>query len=152
METAETIAPAVGGGELELHRDCDLCELHPGQADGLMQTELDERFGRPDWSRDPAAPFAPDGESLVSFFERATGALRRLAEAHPRETVAVVTHGGVVEAAMVGLLGLPFGADAIGLDPAPCSLTWWSYEDHDSRPRWRLERYNDAAHLLWRRS
>jgi 2,3-bisphosphoglycerate-dependent phosphoglycerate mutase len=152
VETAETIAPAVGRGDLETGRDCGLCELHPGKADGLTEVELEARFGRPDWRRDPATPIAPDGESLVSFFVRATRALLRLVEAHPGEMVAAVTHGGVVEAAMVGFLGLRFEAGAIGLDPAPCSMTWWSYDGERRPPRWRLERYNDAAHLLWRHS
>ena len=42
IETAEILAPALGG--LEVRRECDFCEGHPGEADGLTWAELDERY------------------------------------------------------------------------------------------------------------
>src|SRR5437763_5634327 len=44
-ETAEIIAPGVGDGSLEIRQDCGLCEQHPGEADGILWSEYDERFG-----------------------------------------------------------------------------------------------------------
>src|SRR4051794_30023408 len=35
IETAEIIAPALGGHLGPAERDCDLCELHPGACDGM---------------------------------------------------------------------------------------------------------------------
>ena len=42
IETAEILAPALGG--LEVRRECDFCEGHPGDADGLTWAELDQRY------------------------------------------------------------------------------------------------------------
>ena len=38
IETAEIIAPALG--DLALTTDCDLCELHPGESDGMTWEEF----------------------------------------------------------------------------------------------------------------
>ena len=35
IETAEIVAPALGS--LEIERDCDFCEFHVGEADGLTR-------------------------------------------------------------------------------------------------------------------
>src|SRR5207302_10759822 len=39
IETAEIIAPAIGGGH-RVEQDCDLCEIHPGEGDALGCAEL----------------------------------------------------------------------------------------------------------------
>ena len=43
--------------------DRGLCELHPGEADGLTWQAFTERFGIPEWDDDPDAAVAPGGES-----------------------------------------------------------------------------------------
>jgi broad specificity phosphatase PhoE len=151
LETAEMIAPAVGPGGLAPTLESALCELDPGEADGLTMPEYESRFGRPDWEKDPSLPFAPGGDSLVSFFERATEGLRRLVEAHAGETVVAVTHGAVIEASLARFLGLRFSKDGIGLSPEWCSMTWWAY-DRAGQSRWRLDRFSDAEHLVRQRS
>jgi broad specificity phosphatase PhoE len=150
LETAETIAPAVGPGGIALAADYALCELDPGEADGLTMPEYESQFGRPDWEKDPSLPFAPGGDSLVSFFERATGGLHRLVEDHVGEMVVAVTHGAVIEASAARFLGLCFGAEGVGLSPEWCSMTWWSY-DRGAQPAWCLDRFSDAEHLARRR-
>jgi broad specificity phosphatase PhoE len=35
VETAELIAPALGLDPDSVDQDCDLCELHPGECDGM---------------------------------------------------------------------------------------------------------------------
>src|SRR5688572_16088982 len=51
VETASVIAPALGGHDIV--EDCDLCELHPGEADGMTWDDFRERFPFPEpW--DPA--------------------------------------------------------------------------------------------------
>ena len=65
--------------------DCDLCELHPGEADGLDLGEFLARFAEPDWDVDPARPLAPGGESWLGFVERASAAVcADVADASPR--------------------------------------------------------------------
>src|SRR5215218_610345 len=38
VETAEIMAPALGG--LAVEQECDLCEIHPGEGDGLAWSEF----------------------------------------------------------------------------------------------------------------
>ncbi len=48
--------PAAGGGRRARStssQECDLCELHPGEADGLGWQEVVDRFGVPEWDTDP---------------------------------------------------------------------------------------------------
>src|SRR3979490_513751 len=59
VETAEIIAPAIGAGALPIQRDCDLCELHPGESDGLDWVEFESRSEAPDWGADPHRPLSP---------------------------------------------------------------------------------------------
>ena len=57
VETAERLRPVVGPGPTALgpvRERCDLCELHPGEADGMAWEDVVVTFGVPDWDRDPA--------------------------------------------------------------------------------------------------
>ncbi|HXW35296.1 MAG TPA: histidine phosphatase family protein, partial [Acidimicrobiales bacterium] len=100
-ETATIISPAVGDGTLRLVEDCGVCELHPGEADGLSWEGFLARYPEPDWDLDPHAPLAPGGESWASFVGRASGAVERLAKRHVGSELVVVCHAGVVEATMI---------------------------------------------------
>lgn len=144
VESAEILAPALerrGSGALEPVLDCDLCELHPGAADGLSWAEFSERYPEPDWDRDPAAAIAPGGESWERFVTRASEAIARLACAHAGETVVVACHAGVVEATILRLLPVDPAVARLGLDTAHASLTVWEH----GGGRWRLRRYNDRV-------
>ena len=142
-QTARIIAPAVGDGTLPLVEDCGLCELHPGEADGLTWSEFTARYGTPDWDRDPSVPLAPGAESWSGFVTRAAAALRSLAERHRGSQVVVTCHGGVIEAAMLALLPTAAARSRLKLQTANASLTEWEL----GRFGWRPLRYNDAAHL-----
>jgi probable phosphoglycerate mutase len=146
-QTAEVVAPAVGGGQLRLVEDCGLCELHPGEADGLGWGQFQERYEEPDWDRDPSTVIAPGGESWTGFVERAAAALGSVAERHRGATAVVVCHAGVIESAMLRFLPVG-GRHRLGLRTTHVSLTEFEAErDADGTPAWRLVRYNDAAHL-----
>ena len=147
-ETAATIAGAVGGGGLGVEEDCALCELHPGDADGLTWEQFTEKFSAPDWDTDPAVPLAPGAESWSGFVTRAGEALAALGGRHPGALVVVVCHAGVVEAALLRCFGLDDGRRRLRLPTLHTSLT---EVEMDPAPAgaggWRLRRYNDAAHL-----
>jgi probable phosphoglycerate mutase len=146
-ETAEVIAPAVGGGRLRLVEDCGLCELHPGEADGLSWEQFLERYEEPDWDRDPETVLAPGGESWNGFVDRAATALTEVATRHRGAMVVVVCHAGVIESAMLRFLPVT-GRRRLGLRTAHVSITEFELEpDVAGTPTWRLLRYNDAAHL-----
>jgi broad specificity phosphatase PhoE len=153
VETARILAPALDrwrdGPPLELHQDCGLCELHPGEADGLTWEAYGERGGVPDWGRDPTAPFAPGGESWASFTGRATAALRAVVDRHPGQRVVVVCHAGVIEAAMQAFLPVDPGRVPVGwLRVDHAAMTEF---EHAAAPvaggdeRWTLVRFNDRT-------
>jgi len=144
VETAQIIAPTLGLSEIR--QDCGLCELHPGECDGMAWEDQVRIYGR-GANRDPDQPISPGGESLRSFDGRARAALDQLVERHAGDSIAVVTHGGFITVAMLALLGYQ-GIDAkrtFVLNPAYTSLTEWARQDR-SGP-WLLQRYNDMGHL-----
>jgi probable phosphoglycerate mutase len=143
VETAEIIAPALGG--LDVVQECGVCEVHPGEADGLTWDEFRRRYGDPQ----PDAFFsrwAPGAESWSEFMARVGTTLLDLAGRHPGETVVIACHGGVVEAAFVALGHLPL-QKPFSTFVTNTSLTEWRAPADGGDRRWHLARYNDAAHL-----
>ena len=143
IETAEIIAPGLG---IELGgRDCDLCEVHTGEADGLDWTEWEARYGSFAMEAEPERVFAPGGESWTTFHERVRRVLDRLASEHEGETVVAVCHGGVIAASVRLLLGT--GTDAEGsIQPTNTGLSEWEWNPQHGR--WTLHSFNEATHLL----
>jgi broad specificity phosphatase PhoE len=142
LETAAVAAPGIGTGAAPIAH-CDLCELHPGEADGLTWDEFRRRYGEPDFDVNPDSVVAPGGESWRSFVARASGAVARLAQAHRGELVVVVCHAGVIESTLLAFLPVAPTRTRLGLPTEHTSLTEWELGDRG----WRLVRYNDAAHL-----
>ena len=151
IQTAELVALALlptradgsRGPALPLQLDCGLCELHPGEADGLGWAEFTVRFGDPDWDTHPERPIAPGGESWTGFVRRVAGALERLVAGHPGELVVVACHAGVIEASLLAMLPVEHGRDGarLQLRTTHASLTTWEIDGG----RWRLLGYNDTA-------
>lgn len=152
IETAEIIAPALGAGEAE--QDCALCELHPGECDGMTWDEFDRRYrsGPPRWTS--YEPLSPGGESWAEFHSRVAQALHRITVDHAGKSIVVACHGGVVTGSMIAFFGLPYLGAMVELPVENTSITEWELRPADqvpSRPpRWRLLRYNDSAHLARR--
>jgi len=108
QKTAEPLA-ALAGLPI-LVRD-DLRELYFGAADGLTVPELVARFPT-DWERaqheeDLEFRF-PGGEARVHFHDRVRRAFSALIQSHPDQTIAVVSHGGVLSSFLADVVeGLP---------------------------------------------
>ncbi|MGD0219191.1 MAG: histidine phosphatase family protein [Acidimicrobiales bacterium] len=142
VETAAILAPALGLTGFE--RSCPFCERHPGEADGLTWAEYETRYQRRSLpGDDPEFPTSPGGESWIGFLDRAAAALVALATIHPGELVVVVSHGGVIDASLIRFLELAEHGNVVRLHPDNTSITEWRH----TGSRWRLVRYNDAAHL-----
>ena len=144
IETAEILNEAL---DLALETDERLCELHPGEADNMTFADYTTTYypeGSAKWREDPSVPTAPGGESWSGFLERAADALHDLTERHAGETIVVACHGGIVDASMLQLLGIGGGYVPARFVTENASITEWTRR----RDRWRLVRYNDAAHLL----
>jgi probable phosphoglycerate mutase len=147
VETAERLRPVVGPGPTALgpvRERCDLCEVHPGEADGMQWAELIEKFGVPDWDTDPTIPVAPGGESWASFVERASGAVRDVVREHPGELVVAAVHAGVIEATMIAFLGVSPEIYRRGwVRILHASMTEWEWVPSENR--FVLLRFNDAC-------
>jgi len=146
VETATILQPVVGPGKLAVQRRCSLCELHPGSCDGLSWADMAERFGDPDWDKDPTTPLSPGGESWSGFVDRAARGVAEVAERHPGGSIVVACHAGVIEATLLAWLAVH--QSRLKLHTSHASITEWEYADRN----WRLLRYNDAAHLAACRS
>lgn len=144
IQTAELIAPGLG---LEIGgHECDFCEVHTGEADGLTWTEYTGRWGSFDMEAEPDRIFAPGGESWNSFHERVGRTLMRVALEYEDQTVVVVCHAGVIMASVRVLLGVPHPGTGAQLRPANTGLTEWEYDP--TFDRWTLYAFNEATHLL----
>lgn len=144
VETAQIIAPGLG---IELGRqECDLCEVHTGEADGLTWTEYGTRYGGFSMEAEPDRVFAPGGDSWNSFHERVAQTMQRLSRDHAGETVFTVCHAGVIMASLRVLLGIPHPGTSAQLRPTNTGLTEWEYDE--GLDRWTLHSFNDASHLV----
>ena len=148
VETAEYVGRALGLTPLP---DDEWHELRPGEADGASVEEWRARYGGREFetATDPYRPFAPGGESWATFLLRVGRALSRVVARHRGETVAVVCHGGVLEAAFYHAFGLGPTANRVSFAPLNTSITHWRHHpaEEGGAPRWALVAFNDAAHL-----
>jgi broad specificity phosphatase PhoE len=140
-QTAEVLARELDLGAVE--QDCDLCELHPGAADGLSWEAYRATYGVFDLIEAPDRPFAPDAESWLGFMSRVQATLDRLAAHFDGQTVVAVTHAGFIVATVLTLFAIPRPGTGARIDPAYTAITEWQH----TAATWRLVRFNDAAHL-----
>jgi probable phosphoglycerate mutase len=150
IETAEIIAPALG--DPRVVAECDFCEHHPGEGDGLAWTEFEQRYPLPDVGWDPDLRRDPGGETWREMAKRVAAGIDRLVERHAGRTVVVACHGGVIVQTMVRWLALDAANDGerAWVNPANASLTEWRHGRNPFGRRqasWELVRFNDQAHL-----
>lgn len=143
IETAEIVVPSLDG--LPVTIDPGVGEHDPGPiVDGMTYDEYNQRWGTgPDWE-DPYHTVFEGGETMSAFHHRVATALHGLAAAHEGRTVVVFCHGGVVDVAFRSFLRLSI-AGGFELHTLNTSVTSFL---RINPTRWRLERYNDAAHLV----
>jgi broad specificity phosphatase PhoE len=122
-----------------------------GELSGSTYAELRQRFANdPKMAAIPAAERVyPGEEGRQVFFDRVVGAVWKVIDTHPGETVAVVSHGGPIALMCQYVLGLPYKR------PMPfainnCSLTYVDVSEdatlsHEQRAR--LVQLNDTCHL-----
>jgi broad specificity phosphatase PhoE len=101
-ETARTIGRRLGIDPVVLE---DVSEYHFGEMSGQTYAQIRERFAS---ISNPAERVYPGEEGRDNFWNRVTTALWGIAEAHPQETVAVVSHGGPIALFCQAVLGLPY--------------------------------------------
>jgi probable phosphoglycerate mutase len=96
-ETAEAFAVPMG---LVVVVDPGLRERSFGEYEGHTYAEIEQRWpeGAARWKRRDLQFAPPGGESLPEFQRRCVSAAVRRASAHRGQTVALVAHGGVLDA------------------------------------------------------
>jgi probable phosphoglycerate mutase len=152
---ASSLPRAIETGELALAGFTDppalvtsatVIEQHVGESDGLTLEAYEARYGSI-MDADPERLMAPGGESPKMFDVRVAQAMDEIVTEFRDQTIMVFTHGGVVTAATLYLLGAP-GHHTTGTNWRPPRNTSLNIV-FSALPgdRWALDRYNDAAHL-----
>jgi len=149
-ETAEIVAPAIGG--LDVVEVDDLREFDMGlEGDALTWEEVEERFPTPEvWT--PYHHHVPGAETWASFGARVGASLDEIARRHVGETVVVACHGGVVEQSFTALHSRPLSGWLGTVSIENCGITEWSHSDRPDLPwvkarTWTLVRHNDHSHV-----
>jgi alpha-ribazole phosphatase len=125
VDTARPLADARG---LAVEICDDLRELDFGELEGRTYDEIaatdPDLYAR--WMSEPTAVRFPGGEAYDDLRARVDEALERLQDEYPEQAVAVVTHGGVVRAAVAGVLGIPpERIFRLGLDHVSLTIVEW---------------------------
>jgi 2,3-bisphosphoglycerate-dependent phosphoglycerate mutase len=140
--THQTAAPLAARLGLEPIVEPDLREVHLGEWEGAEYRAraaagdpvVFEAFQAEDWAPIPGA------EPMADFTARVRRGIERIAAAHPDQRVVVVTHGGVIGAALhLATRSTPFAFVAA----ANASLNHLVVQGD----RWILRRFNDTGHL-----
>jgi broad specificity phosphatase PhoE len=141
-ETAVTIGERLGFDPRVIE---DVSEYHFGEMSGQTYAEIRERFGA---IANPAERTYPGEEGRDVFFNRVTSALWNIADTHPDETVAVVSHGGPIALFCQAVLGLPYRRP-MPFSISNCSLNVIeaSRSTPDGQREAVLVRLNDVCHL-----
>lgn len=129
----------------------DLREEDFGTWEGLSRSEVMARSTQDAerlraWQHDTTlAP--PGGESLDSMHQRVSAAVERLVQAHPGQTIVLVSHVGPIKAVLCAALAAPVStAFRIFLDPATISVVDWT------QPHPVVRLLNSHSHLGWQQA
>jgi broad specificity phosphatase PhoE len=95
LQTVQPLSRLTG---LPVRIDPRLREIHQGEWQGMLVTEIMARYGELFHRRkaDPMAVAPPGGETLEQVQQRAYRVLDEILEHHPHETVAIGAHGFVI--------------------------------------------------------
>lgn len=143
IETARYIA-AITGHPLTI--DERLQERHYGLFEGLTyadaQVQHPEIYATYQQQRYTADYTHPGAESLRQLTERGQAVLQELAQKHPGERLAIVSHGAFLGAVLRHILGVPLGGKH-GFRLANGSISEVVFADGD----WRVRTLGEVYHL-----
>lgn len=138
VQTATPLAEQLG---LPLVLDPRLQEIHAGVFQGLTWPEINDRFPADSagWKSHNPDFRVTGGETRRELMARGVAVFQHLREQTHKE-MAVVTHGGLLGAALQGLLEIPAARS-----PFRFFNTGWNILAWESEPR--LVKLNDTTHL-----
>jgi len=104
--TAEALAGQTG---LEIHTDERLREINQGEWQGMLVSEIQERYASRFENRrqNPLTIAPPGGETVAEVQERVVSAVEEILQRHPDERVAIVSHGFALAVIQVHYLEMP---------------------------------------------
>ena len=141
LDTAKLVAERRG---LKVNTLPQLRERHFGIFQGLTAAEglqLNPAAHACYLARDVNYDFET-GESMLRFAERVKEAVAYLTQLHPSQTIAVVSHAGVLEIVYRKATGRPLQTPRDFAIPN-CALNWFNFDEHG----WHLEAWDDHHHL-----
>lgn len=117
LQTAQALAQRAGHAAPLL--ETGLREQHFGVVEGLRVPEIQTRYPQAwqQWVRFDEHYAFEGGECTRDFHDRVLAALRRLAQGHAGQTVAVVTHGGVLDMVYRSARGLSLSGPRVSEIP-----------------------------------
>jgi len=106
FESARIVAARTG---CAIHATPELSEMNFGDLEGLSYDEIAARH--PDlyrqWMEFPTETLFPNGESFLQMRDRVLRAFDRIRHQHEGETIAFVTHAGVIRILIAWALNMP---------------------------------------------
>ena len=141
VQTARLISRTTGHA---IVTDARLRERHLGIFQGLNAEEIKERYPEEYRLHRTVGPdyVIPGGESMHQQVARNVACLIELAEKHAGDTIAVVTHGGVLSGLFRHIFSIPFQAPR-RFEFVNASLNLFNYEEG----HWMLRTWGDVSHL-----
>jgi broad specificity phosphatase PhoE len=103
----ETARPLADHRRLDLQTRDDLLEIDFGEWTGTPIDELREGERWVRWNSFRSGQRVPDGESMIEVQSRIVALMLSMRSAHPGGTIALVSHGDVIKAALAWCLGVP---------------------------------------------
>ena len=141
IETANVLAQRE---ELEVRPLPQLRERHYGIFQGFTAAEGAERYPEAYQKyivRDPDYNFET-GESMMQHAARVSEAVDWMVRHHSGQTIAAVTHAGVLDILFRKATGRPLHTPRDFVIPN-CALNWFHFDGHG----WHLEMWGDRHHL-----
>ncbi len=140
METAEAIRQH--HPHLSIIPDAEIGEVRYGDWEGM---EINALRSRKMWQvvqEYPSRAYFPNGETMRGVQVRAVNEIERLAEAHPRDLVVVVSHADLIKMVMAHFLGMHLdNFQRIVISPASINTLMLGF----GRPY--VATINDVAHV-----
>lgn len=130
--------------ELEIIKLPLLRERHYGIFQGITAEEGKLRYTEAYAfykARDPDYDFET-GESMHSFAERVASAITHMVHHHASQTIAAVSHAGLLDIIYRKATGRPLHTPR-DFDVPNCALNWIRFDEHG----WHLEAWDDHHHL-----
>ncbi len=141
-QTAAALASAVGMEPVPL---AGLREIGLGAWEGKTAEEVCRDFPAEfqAWRQERSWDLIPAGEGACAFERRVIATLRQILERHPSGDVLCVTHGGVIQVALLAVVGRrSVGFFPFAIDNGSLSII------HRANGRSRITVVNDTCHLF----